>query len=558
MTGLEGLDWAVIGLYFLGIVAIVAWSSRKQKSSEDYFLAGRNVGWFVIGASLFASNIGSEHIVGLAGSGAKDGMAMAHYELHAWCLLVLGWVFVPFYSRSSVFTMPEFLERRYNSASRWILSLVSLVAYVFTKVSVTVYAGGVVFQTLLPKATFGGLDPFWVGALAVVILTGIYTVIGGLRAVVYTDAMQAVVLIVGSVCITAIGLYTLGGWDKMYEICHAVEQVKESTGEVVTKNFFNMWRPANDPDFPWAGILFGAPIVGLWYWCTDQYIVQRTLAARNMKTARRGTIFGAYLKLTPVFLFIVPGMIAFALAKSGQLTLDKPDLAFPALVQKLLPPGLRGLVVGGLLAALMSSLSSLFNSCSTLFTVDIYQKVRPGASQRELVRVGRIATAVVVVLGIAWIPVMKLVAGALYQYLQIVQAYLAPPITAVFFLGVFAKRINGKGAVAGLIVGFVLGMAKLAAQVLAGVKTITPSLPGWLVWFGLSFNWLYFCLALFAVSVVVIVVVSLLTAPPPLEKLTGLTYATTKGEGRTWTKWDVIHTVVILSIIAAVYLYFTG
>ncbi|MGB2821553.1 MAG: sodium:solute symporter [Phycisphaerae bacterium] len=576
MTGLGPWDWVVIGLYFGGIALVVAWSGRKQKSSADYFLASRNIGWFVIGASLFASNIGSEHIVGLAGSGAKDGMAMAHYELHAWCLLVLGWVFVPFYSRSSVYTMPEFLERRYNSASRWILSLVSLVAYVFTKVSVTVYAGGVVFKTLLPSSTFLPLqdllnhfimnplgthivlDSFWVGAVTVVILTGIYTVIGGLRAVVYTDAAQTVVLIVGSICVTAIGLHVLGGWDKLYELCRSVPQVNEATGQVATKNFFNMWRPASDPDFPWAGILFGAPIVGLWYWCTDQYIVQRTLAARNMRVARRGTIWGAYLKLLPVFLFIVPGMIAFALAKSGRLTLDTPDLAFPALVQALLPEGLRGLVVAGLLAALMSSLSSLFNSCSTLFTVDIYEKIRPTASERELVRVGRIATTVVVVLGIAWIPVMKMVAGALYQYLQIVQAYLAPPITAVFFLGVFWKRVNASGAVAGLIVGFLLGMAKLAAQVLAGVEGWGPALPGWLVWFGLEFNWLYFCLALFAVSVFVIVLVSLLTAAPSLERLKGLTYATTKGEGRTWTKWDVIHTIIILSIIAAVYLYFTG
>ena len=546
MTGLEGWDWAVIAVYFAGLAAVVWWSARRQRSREDYFLASRNIGWFVIGASLFASNIGSEHIVGLAGSGAKSGMAMAHYELHAWCLLVLGWVFVPFYSRASVYTMPEFLERRYNSAARWILSLVSLVAYVFTKVSVTVYAGGVVFQTLLPADTFGGLDPFWVGAVTVVVLTGIYTVLGGLRAVVYTDTMQTFVLILGSVCITAIGLSRLGGWAELRELCGS--------------QHFNMWRPASDPDFPWAGILFGAPIVGLWYWCTDQYIVQRTLAARNMQQARRGTIWGAYLKLSPVFLFIVPGMIAFALAKSGRLELAKPDLAFPALVQALLPPGLRGLVVGGLLAALMSSLSSLFNSCSTLFTVDIYQKVRPGASERELVRVGRIATAVVVVLGLIWIPVMRRVSSALYEYLQIVQAYLGPPITAVFFLGVFWQRINGKGAVTGLIVGFVLGMAKLAFQILAGVESV--ALPDVLVAFG-TFQWLYFCLCLFGVCVVTVVVVSLLTAKPPAEKLDGLTYATTAAQAReetrrSWSAWDVVHTVIILSIIAVVYLYFRG
>jgi len=548
MTGFAMIDWVVIGLYFVILAGVVWWSARRQKSSEDYFLAGRNLGWFVIGASLFASNIGSEHIVGLAGSGAKDGVAMAHYELHAWCLLVLGWVFVPFYARSAVFTMPEFLERRYSSTARWILSLISLVAYVFTKVSVTVYAGGMVFQALLPDLRFGGLDPFWIGALSVVVLTGVYTVFGGLRAVVYTDALQTIVLILGSVCITAFGLAAVGSWGEVRRLCGT--------------EHFNLWRPADHPDFPWAGILFGAPIVGLWYWCTDQYIVQRALAARNMQTARRGTIWGAYLKLTPVFLFIVPGLVACALARSGRLELATPDEAFPALVRTLLPAGLRGLVVAGLLAALMSSLSSLFNSCSTLFTVDVYRKLHPTASERTLVLVGRLATAVVVVLGIAWIPIMRTVSGALYQYLQAVQAYLAPPITAAFFLGVFWGRINSRGAVTGLVVGFALGMAKLGAQVLAGLESTRGHLPAALVAFG-TFNWLYFCLVLFGVSVAVIVAVSLLTRPPPREQLDGLTYATTAAAARdevrrSWNRWDVVHTVVILLVILSVYLYFRG
>jgi SSS family solute:Na+ symporter len=548
MSGFAAADWAVIGLYFAILAGVVAWSARRQRSSEDYFLAGRNIGWFVIGASLFASNIGSEHIVGLAGSGAKDGMAMAHYELHAWCLLVLGWVFVPFYMRSGVYTMPEFLEKRYNPAARWILSLVSLVAYVFTKVSVTVYAGGVVFKTLLPEMALGPLDAFWVGALAVVVLTGLYTVFGGLRAVVYTDTMQTIVLILGSVCVTAFGLAELGGWGELKRLAGS--------------QHFNMWRPADHPDFPWAGILFGAPIVGLWYWCTDQYIVQRALAARNMATARRGTIWGAYLKLSPVFLFIVPGIVAYALKQAGRLELPETDQAFPVLVKTLLPAGLRGLVVAGLLAALMSSLSSLFNSCSTLFTVDIYEKIRPGSSERTLVRVGRIATAIVVVLGIVWIPVMRYVSGALYQYLQVVQAYLAPPITAAFFLGVFWRRVNGRGAVAGLIAGFVLGMAKLAAQVLAATGSVGPHLPPLVAAYG-AMNWLYFCLALFATSVAVIVLVSLLSPRPPDEKLQGLTYATTAAPAReevrlSWNRWDVINTLIILSVILAVYLYFRG
>ncbi len=548
MTRLSLLDWGVIAAYFVVVGAIAWWASRKQKSSEDYFLAGRNIPWFIIGASLFASNIGSEHIVGLAGSGAKSGVAMAHYELHAWCLLVLGWVFVPFYNRASVFTMPEFLERRYNASARWLLTVVSLIAYVFTKVSVTVFAGGIVFDSLLAPGTFGPLDNFWVGAVSVVVLTGIYTVFGGLRAVVYTDALQTVVLVLGSACVTLIGLSKLGGWNELREVCGS--------------EYFNLWKPANDPDFPWPGMLFAAPIVGLWYWCTDQYIVQRTLAARSEADARRGTIFAAYLKMLPLFIFIVPGMVAFALAKSGRLELAKADMAFPALVGTLLPSGLRGLVVGGLLAALMSSLSSMFNSCSTLFTVDIYLKLWPDTSQSRLVLVGRLATAVVVVLGIVWIPVMRLVSGALYEYLQSVQAYLAPPITAVFFLGVFVPRVNGAGATTGMVAGFLLGLSKLGAQILSNMEGMAERLPGWLVAFG-QFNFLYFCIVLFLVSVALVLAVSMVTPRPAASQIEGLTYATVtrdqkESSRRSWNRWDVVCTGLVLVLILCAYLYFTG
>lgn len=553
MTGLHWLDWLVVGGYF-SILAVVVWlSSRKQETSTDYFLAGRNIGWFAIGASLFASNIGSEHLVGLAGSGAKSGVAMAHYELHAWCLLVLGWVLVPFFYRSGVYTMPEFLERRYNATSRWILTLVSLVAYVFTKVSVTVYAGGLVFQTLLPDLEVAGLNSFWLGAVSVVVLTGIYTSFGGLRAVVYTDAMQTVVLILGSLCVTAIGLYHLGGWAELRELSGSER--------------FNLWRPASDPDFPWPGMLFAAPIVGLWYWCTDQYIVQRTLAARNLKIARRGTLFGAYLKITPVFLFIVPGMIAYALTQKNMLVMDTPDQAFPAMVSQLLPIGVRGLVVGGLLAALMSSLSSLFNSCSTLFTVDIYKKISPNASEKRLVTVGRLVTGVVVLLGLLWIPVMLRVSDALYEYLQSVQAYLAPPMTAVFFLGVFWKRVNGKGAVATLLLGFALGLAKLGCQIYAGLipsenMELLSGVQQMLVAYG-SINFLLFCVYLFLFCCTTLVVVSLFSAAPSAAQIENLTFATNTAEGRqevrdSWNYWDVVHTCVVLLIIVSVYVYFRG
>jgi len=537
-------DWVVVVAYF-ALLLVVAWWSirRRQKSTTEYFLAGRHVGWAVVGASLFASNIGSEHLVGLAGAGAESGVAMAHYELHAWCLLVLGWVMVPFYIRSGVFTMPEFLERRYTPAARWVLSLVSLVSYVFTKIAVGLFAGGIVFQTLFPEPVIAGVDNFWVGAVGVVLITGIYAILGGLTAVVYTEALQTAVFIIGSALLLFIGLDRLGGWDELYRLNGS--------------DRFNLWKPIDHPQFPWLGMLFGAPIVGLWYWCTDQYIVQRTLAARSQTQARRGTIFGAYLKITPVFIFIVPGMIAYALARSGQMELMDSNQAFPLLVRTLLPAGVRGLVVAGLLAALMSSLASVFNSSSTLFTMDIYQKIRPHSSELHLVWVGRIATGAMVLLGLLWIPFMKYVSGTLYVYLQSVQAYIAPPIFAVFFLGLFSRRINGTGCMAGLIGGFILGMARLAAEI------GKSRLEGTFLYGFANLNFLYFCIVLFAASVLIIVVASLLKPPPPLERLRGLTYATVSpDEARqtraSWNRWDVIHTCVVLSVILGVYLYFRG
>ncbi len=558
-SSLEMLDWVVIGLYFLGLLVVVWRSSKKQESSADYFLAGRNIGWFAIGASLFASNIGSEHIVGLAGQGVQSGMAMAHWELHAWIMILLAWVFVPFYYRSGVFTMPEFLERRFNAKARWILSVVSLIAYVFTKVSVTVYAGAVVFQALLPD-TFGSPEnAFWVGAVATVVLTGVYTIFGGFRAVVYTDTAQAFILLTGSAAITYFGLSQLdGGWTTLREVC----------GEAT--NNLKLWRPNSDPDFPWLGILIASPIVGIWYWCTDQYIVQRTLAAKNLKTARRGAIWGGFLKVWPVLIFLVPGLIGYALHVKGNIQLPMKELndgtmaiagdqVFPTMVTKLLPVGLRGLVVGGLLAALMSSLSSLFNSCASLFTIDIYEKIRPKASEKHLVSVGRMATAVVVFLGLIWIPVMRTIAqGGLYKYLQSVQGYLAPPITAVFLLGLFSKRINGKGAVAGLIWGFVLGMTKLCIEALVGGGVITS---GFLKVIG-DYNFLFASGWLFAISGIIVIVVSLRSAPEPAEKIAGLTYGSfTDAERKelraSWNKWDVIASVGVLGLVLALYTYFS-
>ena len=502
---LNGLDWSVISLYFIvvfGIAYITAIRGKsKDQTSAGYFLAGRNVGWFVIGASLFASNIGSEHLIGLAGTGAASGIAVGQFEvLASLILLILGWVFVPFYLKSGVYTMPEFLERRYSAGARWYLAVISIIGYVLTKISVTIAAGGIVFETLM------GID-FWTGALIVVIITGIYTVLGGLRAVLYTDMLQMFVLIGGAVVVSIAGLVKIGGIGNMYA--------------AAPPEFFDMWLPASDSNFPWTGIIFGAPILGVWYWCTDQFIVQRTLSAKNEVQARRGTIFGGFLKLLPVFIFVIPGVLAYTLMQSGIIHYDKPDQALPALVSALLPAGLRGLVVAGLLAALMSSLSSVFNSCSTLITWDIYKKLKPDTSEKKLVFIGQIATLVLVGFGLAWIPLMKHISGQLYQYMQSVQAYISPPIAAVFLIGVFWKRVNSKGAISALIAGFFLGMGRLILEL------NKDGLSGSLYYFT-DINFLHFAVILFAVSVGILIVVSLFTGSPNYDKLTNLTYATLK------------------------------
>jgi SSS family solute:Na+ symporter len=551
-ASLSGIDWIVVAAYFGVLLTLVLFATRRQQTTTDYFLAGRNVGFFAIGASIFASNIGSEHIVGLAGQGAATGLAMAHYELHAWIVVLLAWVFVPFYYQSAVFTMPEFLEKRFGPRPRWILSLVSLAAYVLTKVSVTVYAGAIVFRTLLPD-TFGSPDnAFWVGAISTVILTGIYTVAGGLRAVLYTDSAQAVILLLGSAAITWIGLDQLGGWGELQAF--AATNIAD----------YALWRPLSDPDFPWLGILIASPIVGIWYWCTDQYIVQRTLAAKDLASARRGALWGAFLKVWPVLIFLIPGLIGAALHERQLLHIPveasgrfASDQVFPTMVVSLLPEGMRGLVVAGLMAALMSSLSSLFNSTATLFTVDIYEKIRPGASEKRLVTVGRLATVIVVLLGLAWIPVMPAISkGGLYQYLQSVQGYLAPPITAVFLLALFNQRVNTRGAVWGMGLGFVLGMTKLVLQGFFGAGKIET--PAFLAAIG-DFNFLYFSGVLFLVSVITIVLASRTAPPPPQEQIRGLTYASIDRDAvrASWDKRDIAATVVVLGLVVTIYLYFS-
>ncbi len=544
-------DSFTLGLFFAGMIGIVVWVVRqKEETSSDYFLAGRDAGWLAIGASIFASNIGSEHLVGLAGAGATTGMAMAHWEMHAWLILVLGWVFVPFYSRSMVYTMPEFLEKRFSPTARSFLSIISLVSYVLTKVAVTVYAGGIVFKQVLGIESWMGIDFFWIGAIGLVILTGLYTVLGGMKSVLYTSVLQTPVLLVGSIMILIVGLIKVGGWGELVAVAqtHLTPQ-----GD----NMLKLVRSANDPEFPWTGVLFASPIIGFWYWCTDQYIVQRVLSGRNQKEARRGTMFGAYLKLLPVFIFLIPGIIAFVLSQKGMIQLDNPDAAFPTLVSTLLPPGMKGIVVGGLVAALMSSLASLFNSSATLFTVDFYKKYRPDASEKHLVYIGRVATAVVVVLGVLWIPVMRDMGQVLYTYLQDVQSLLAPGIAAVFLMGVFWKGATATGGLAGLVIGFTLGMLRLALRVFQ--DRLDPA--GFVFQTLVAPNWLHYCIFLFLLSLGIIWVVSLFTPDPSRKMIEGLTYgsATPQQIAETrasWNHWDVVHTVIVVGVIACFYAYF--
>lgn len=584
MSGLNTIDWIIIALYFLVILGISWWVFRQgQKTSTDYFLAGRHLGWFIVGASIFSSNIGSEHLVGLAGSGATDGVAMAHYELHAWCLLVLAWVMVPFYMRSKVFTMPEFLEKRFSASSRTVLSLISLVAYVLTKIAVGIFAGGIVFSVLLPEVRFLGLDSFWIGSLLVIVFTGFYTVIGGLRAVAYTEAMQTIVLVFGSILVTIFGLKALGGWEALRSI--AGSEMFNLWKPLVPAGLEGTWAPVKEAgrmawyfndNYPWLGMLFCAPIIGLWYWCTDQYIVQRALGARDEREARRGSITAAFFKLLPVFIFIIPGMITFALAKSGQIPIlqqelfgpsgellrDNAQKAFPLLVAYVLPIGVRGIVVAGLLAALMSSLAGVFNASSALFTMDFYSRMRPKATQQQLVWVGRVATTVMVAIGLFWIPVIRGGKG-LYDYLQGIQAYLAPPIFVVFFLGVFMKRLNSKGCLATLITGFLLGLFRLAVDTPVKLLKGFSYQEGSLFWVINNIFFQYYSLVIFIVCVVVMIAVSYLTKEPSYEKISGLTYATRTPEDKlrtraSWGKGDVIASAIVLLLILAAYLYFTG
>jgi SSS family solute:Na+ symporter len=551
------LDWAIIAV---GVIA-VAWAIwraiRKQKrlageSSREYFLGGEP--WYVMGAAIFAANIGSEHLVGLAGAGAETGMGMAHWEMQGWMILILGWLFVPFYRHSGVFTMPEFLNRRYTRRTSSWLSVITLISYVLTKVSVTAFTGGIFMESLL------GL-PFWYGAVGLVALTGVFTVFGGMKGVMTLSKIQTPILIIGSFLVLFLGLAALGdgsigaGWTTMLD--HA-KTLNKGFG---TNHLMHFDR--TDPlyaKFPGVWVFTGAAIIGFWYWCTDQHIVQRVLGGKNMDEMRKGTILAGYLKILPVFMFLIPGMIAAALAaKSGSgFTMGTTDEAFGSMVKFVLPAGVKGIVTIGFICALVASLAAFFNSCATLYTVDFYKPKHPEASEKKLVWIGRLATWAVVILGLVWIPVMMGL-GSLYAYLQDVQSLLAPAIVAVFVLGIFFKKVTPKAGEAGIIVGFVIGMIRLVCNIFKPELNAVDSV-AWLGWFW-NTNWLIFEIYLLLFIILVMVATSFFTPQAGEEKLRGITFATQSPEQKAETKaswsWvDILASAGVVAICVAFYIYF--
>jgi SSS family solute:Na+ symporter len=566
------LDWVVLALG-IGLVAVAVYRSiindkKKMKGadSQDY-LFGKGEPWWVIGAAIFAANIGSEHLVGLAGTGAKDGVGMAHWEMQGWMILILGWLFVPFYQLLNnklgrIITMPEFLKFRYTKATGSWLSIITLVAYILTKVSVTAFTGGIFFEYLL------GI-PFWYGALGLIFITAVFTIFGGMKGVMTMSAIQTPILIIGSFLVLFLGLATLGdgsitqGWTNMMDYC---SQLHNGYG---TTHMFH-WEEG-DPmyhEYPGFVVFLGASIIGFWYWCTDQHIVQRVLGQTKgednsavMKRARRGTICAGYFKLLPVFMFLIPGMVAAALAANPAkygLVMDNTDAAFALMVKNVLPAGIKGIVTIGFISALVTSLAAFFNSCATLFTEDFYKPLRRGKSESHYVLVGRMATVAVVLLGLAWMPIMMSM-DTLYSYLQNIQSLLAPAMVAVFSLGIFSKKITPMAGQWGLIGGFIIGMLRLVTNVIThnGDATMTGAFWENTTWFWQT-NWLIFECWLLVFIIVMMFVVSFFTKAPSQEQISAITFTSDyrKSIRESWNKWDIIASLGVVACCVAFYIYF--
>ena len=526
MTKLDAADYTIVSLYFLLILLIALTSTfikRSFKSTEGYFLAGKNVSWWGVGASLFASNIGSFHFIGLAGSGAAVGVAVISYEWSAvWILLLLGWYYVPVYLRANVFTLPEYIEKRFDSkVLRMYFSILSIFLYCFTKISVDLYSGAIVLENTFEIN-------FYISTLILLVITGAYTILGGLSAVIYTEVMQTFLMLCGALVLSVISIAKIGGISALYEKFPATYNSSFHNRSFNScfdpSQSFHIFRPLSDPQFPWAGLLFGLPLSGIWYWCTDQVEVQRVLSAKDKQHAQGGTIFAGFLKLSIIILIVFPGMIARVLFTEEIACKDCSNKAYILLILNLLPSPLRGLMMAVVLAALMSSLASTFNSSSTLITIDVWKYFRPRAGNKELIIVGQIVVVLVMVVSLAWLPVVKLEQnGQLFVYIQIISAYLTPPIAATFTVGLTWKRGNKWGAMAGSFIGTILGFIKLVLDLIYGVPDTlaceVDTRPAFV-----SINYLYFAVILLFISVIPNIIVSLLTPKPTVRDLQMYTF----------------------------------
>uniref|UniRef100_A0A3B4Z662 Sodium/glucose cotransporter 1 n=1 Tax=Stegastes partitus TaxID=144197 RepID=A0A3B4Z662_9TELE len=519
-------DISVIVIYFLVVLGVGVWAMVRTNRSTvgGYFLAGRSMVWWPIGASLFASNIGSGHFVGIAGTAAAGGIAIGGFEWNALIVVViLGWLFVPIYIKAGVVTMPEYLKKRFGgSRIRIYLSVLSLFLYVFTKISADMFSGAIFINQALKLNIY-------LAVVLLLLITALYTVTGGLAAVIYTDTLQTIIMVVGSFILMGFAFYEVGGYENfedkyMTAIPNITANISESCYEP-RGDSFHIFRDAITGDLPWPGLVFGLTIQATWYWCTDQVIVQRCLSAKNLSHVKAGCILCGYLKLLPMFLMVFPGMISRILYPDVVACVDPKEcldhcgasvgctnIAYPKLVVDLMPDGLRGLMLAVMLASLMSSLTSIFNSASTLFTMDIYTKVRPKAKERELMIAGRVFILALIGVSIAWIPVVQSAqSGQLFDYIQSITSYLTPPVAALFMLAIFCKRVNEIGAFVGLVIGLLIGLARMIAEFAFGTGScVHPSNCPTII---CGVHYLYFSIILFAISCIIILSVSVMTEP---------------------------------------------
>uniref|UniRef100_A0A7N6BP08 Sodium/glucose cotransporter 1 n=1 Tax=Anabas testudineus TaxID=64144 RepID=A0A7N6BP08_ANATE len=519
-------DISVIVIYFLVVLGVGVWAMVRTNRATvgGFFLAGRSMVWWPIGASLFASNIGSGHFVGIAGTAAAGGIAIGGFEWNALIVVViLGWLFVPIYIKAGVVTMPEYLKKRFGGQRiRIYLSVLSLFLYVFTKISADMFSGAIFINQAL------GLN-IYLAVILLLMITALYTVTGGLAAVIYTDTLQTVIMLVGSFILMGFAFNEVGGYEKFQEgFMNAVPSVTTNISAECYEpraDSFHIFRNAITGDLPWPGLVFGLTIQAGWYWCTDQVIVQRCLSAKNLSHVKGGCILCGYLKLLPMFLMVFPGMISRILYADVVACVDPDEckkycgasvgctnIAYPKLVVDLMPNGLRGLMLSVMLASLMSSLTSIFNSASTLFTMDIYTKIRRSASEKELMIAGRVFILVLIGVSIAWIPVVQSAqSGQLFDYIQSITSYLTPPVAAVFMLAVFCKRVNEAGAFFGLTIGLCIGLCRMIAEFAFGTGScVTPSKCPTII---CGVHYLYFSIILFVISCIIIVGISLMTKP---------------------------------------------